>query len=286
MSEKESDKSIKKKCFVITPIGDEADQIRRHIDGIIDQAIIPAIGDKYEIEVSHRKYEIGSINDRIVKSVYESELVIANLTGLNPNVMYELAIRYSFGKPVIVIAEKATKLPFDIIDENTIFYVNDPKGANDLKESIMQFEKNIDSNKEDYGPIFRAISKIPLYKDIELNENVSNQKLITYIIDRLDSIEENNRINRSISSSKYFKGLEVLCDNYANTDPDILISDLKKALINYNVGLKEVSYSLDGVRIIFDCRVDGGILDLLKNEITSVFFKHDINSCTIRQILY
>ena len=148
----------KKVCFVITPIGDDKSDIRRHIDGIIDQAIEPALGGKYEIVVAHRKYEIGSINDRVVKSVYEADLVIANLTNTNPNVMYELAIRYSFGKPAIVIAEEGTKLPFDVVDENTIFYVNDPAGANDLKKKLIEFEENIDFSKKEHGPVFKVIN--------------------------------------------------------------------------------------------------------------------------------
>lgn len=183
----------KKTCFVITPIGDDNSDIRRHIEGIIDQAIQPAIGDKYVLSVSHRDFEIGSINDRIVKRVYESDLVIANLTNTNPNVMYELAIRYSSGKPAIVVAEKGTKLPFDVIDENTIFYVNDPAGANELKNKICETEKQIDFNKKDYGPIFKAINTIPLYNEVEsgavTGEDVPSGKMMQYIIDRLDTIE-------------------------------------------------------------------------------------------------
>lgn len=138
-----ADTKDKKLCFVITPIGDNNSDIRRHIDGIIDQAIVPALGEKYDVVVAHRKYEIGSINDRVVRSVFEADLVIANLTNTNPNVMYELAIRYSFGKPAIVIAEEGTNLPFDVIDENTIFYRNDPTGANDLKQKLIEYEKPI-----------------------------------------------------------------------------------------------------------------------------------------------
>ncbi len=181
----------KKTCFVITPIGDNNSDIRRHIDGIIDQAIEPALGEKYDIVVAHRKYEIGSINDRVIKSVFEADLVIANLTSINPNVMYELAIRYSFGKPAIVIAEGGTKLPFDVIDENTIFYINDPAGANDLKEAIKEYEKNIDFDKMEYGPIYKVINRIPLYNEVEFGKDVSNEKLLLYVIDRLDSLEEN-----------------------------------------------------------------------------------------------
>ena len=181
----------KKVCFVITPIGDNNSDIRRHIDGIIDQAIEPALGEKYDIEVAHRKYEIGSINDRIIRSVLDSDLVIANLTNTNPNVMYELAVRYSFGKPAIVIAEKGTKLPFDVIDENTIFYVNDPAGANELKQQIIEYEKAIDLEKKTYGPIYKVINRIPLYDEVESGRNVPSETLMQYVIDRLDSIEKN-----------------------------------------------------------------------------------------------
>lgn len=178
----------KKKCFVITPIGNNDTDIRRHIDGIIDQSIIPALKDKYDIEVAHRKYEIGSINDRVIGSVYDSELVIANLTTLNPNVMYELAIRHSFGKPAIVIAEDGTKLPFDITDENTIFYINDPQGANDLKERIIDFEKSIDFKNKNYGPVHKAIGKNALFEEVKSNREISDSKKIDYIMDRIDSI--------------------------------------------------------------------------------------------------
>lgn len=179
-----------KKCFVITPIGDSNTEIRRHIDGIIDRAIFPAIGDKYEIDVAHREYEVGSINDRVIRSIFESDLVIANLTTLNPNVMFELAIRYSFGKPAIVIAEKGTQLPFDIVDENTIFYINDPEGANELKEEIIKYENNIEYNEErKYGPVYKVIRTIPLYNDIESGTEVSNAELVSYIVSRLESLE-------------------------------------------------------------------------------------------------
>lgn len=82
--------------------------------------------------------------------------------------MFELAIRYSFGKPTIVIAEKGTNLLFDNIDENIIFYINDPRCANDIKESIKKFEKNIDYSNHNYGPVFKAISKLPCIRLLSL----------------------------------------------------------------------------------------------------------------------
>lgn len=195
----------KKTCFVITPIGDNNSDIRRHIDGIIDQAIEPALGERYEIEVAHRKYEIGSINDRVIKSVVEADLVIANLTTTNPNVMYELAIRHSFGKPVIVIAEEGTKLPFDIVVENTIFYLNDPTGASDLKQKLIEYEKPIDLEKKEYGPVYNVINKIPLYNEVESGKDVSKDKLLQYVIDRLDSLEKNMNLSVQKMSNSVVK---------------------------------------------------------------------------------
>lgn len=172
----------KKICFVVTPIGNKGSSIRRQIEGIIDLAIIPALESKYEVEVAHRKHKIGSINDEIINSVYSADLVIANLTGLNPNVMFELAIRYSFGKPAIVIAEQGTQLPFDIIDENTIFFENDATGVNELKELIIKFESSIVYDNNQYGPVYKAINynkinNIKKYSGVEIIIILDNMEL-------------------------------------------------------------------------------------------------------------
>ena len=160
------------------------------------------LGEKYDVVVAHRKYEIGSINDRVVRSVFEADLVIANLTNTNPNVMYELAIRYSFGKPAIVIAEEGTNLPFDVIDENTIFYRNDPTGANDLKQKLIEYEKSIAVEKKEYGPVYKVIKTVPIYDEVESGKDISSDKLLQYVIDRLDSLEKKLNLKMQISSDK------------------------------------------------------------------------------------
>lgn len=276
-----------KKCFVITPIGNDDSEIRRHIDGIIDQAIIPALGDKYEIEVAHRKYEIGSINDRVIRSVYESDLVIANLTNLNPNVMFELAIRYSFGKPAIVIAEKPTKLPFDITDENTIFYINDPSGANDLKEAIIKFEKNIDYNNHNYGPVYKSISKIPLYNAVESGENVSDQKLMTYILDRLDSIEKNVKITkeRDFNPNLMLKGVKIDIDMSIIQDREYEFKNELTGFLTRYAHVFNVSYYPEGFKILFIRSLDGNIVEMLMQDVREFLLKYGVDKCYFHEIL-
>jgi predicted nucleotide-binding protein len=54
------------------------------------------------------------VTARSVKHLLETDLVIADLSNLNPNVMYELGIRHAVGKPVVIFADPTQRLPFDI----------------------------------------------------------------------------------------------------------------------------------------------------------------------------
>ena len=187
-----STESTKMKCFIITPIGDEKDPIRRHIEGVIEAAITPALGEKYEIVVAHKIYEPGSITKQIISEIYNSELVIANITNRNPNVMYELALRHAIGKPVITIAEKGTSLPADIVTERTIFYYNDAKGVLELIEDLKKAESEIDLSKTS-GPIVEVLRDIS--HDAIVLQNIKQTDIddfqpLEYIIDRLNRIED------------------------------------------------------------------------------------------------
>lgn len=189
------EKGKKERCFIITPIGDDSDPIRRHIEGIIDAAIKPALEDKYEIIVAHKIYEPGSISKQVITEIYQAKLVIANLTNRNPNVMYELAFRHCLGKPAIMIAEKGTALPSDIILERTIFYQNDARGVLDLCASLKQAESEINFEKT-ASPIYDVLHEIGHEeKIIELSREAAekaggSENPMQYILQRLNRIEE------------------------------------------------------------------------------------------------
>lgn len=195
----------KDKCFIITPIGDDTDPIRRHIEGIIDAALRPALEDKYDLVVAHRISEPGSITKQIITEIYSAKLVVANLTNRNPNVMYELALRHSLGKPVIMIAEKGTPLPSDIVMERTIFYQNDARGVIELRESIAAAEKEIDYDKTE-SPIYNVLHDV--LKDrqiIEFSESQSisqeddgNATVLKYILQKPTNLEDAVQTSRPL----------------------------------------------------------------------------------------
>lgn len=197
------------RCFIITPIGDDSDPIRRHIEGIIEAAIRPALCDKYELVVAHKISEPGSITKQIIKEIYSDKLAIANLTNKNPNVMYELAFRHSLGKPVIMIAEKGTPLPSDIIMERTIFYQNDAQGVLELKDNIIAAEAKIDFNKES-SPIYDVIQEFDREaKIIKISEtqfadsaDEENSNILWYILQKLNNLEDSVQVIRSLPQSE------------------------------------------------------------------------------------
>ena len=83
-------------CFIITPIGEEGSVIRKKTDGLIDNVLEPICNElNMEAIPAHKIDKLGSITNQVVQNVLDSKMVIANLTGLNPNVMYELAIRHA-----------------------------------------------------------------------------------------------------------------------------------------------------------------------------------------------
>ncbi|MGF9906949.1 hypothetical protein [Brevibacillus porteri] len=176
------------KCFIVTPIGPDDSTIRRAAEGVIDAVIVPVLTKELGFEeenilVAHRMPNPGSINRQVISHILDADLVIANLTGLNPNVMYELAIRHAVRKPVVQICEKDTRLPFDIAEERTIKYTDDIAGVIDLQNKVKDMVCQALSESEPDNPIYRVIQS-----------NIIQQSPIAdtdkYLANRLERIED------------------------------------------------------------------------------------------------
>lgn len=65
------------------------------------------------------------IQARILKNLYENDLVVCDVSSRNPNVMLELGMRLSTKKPTILVADEDTVLPFDTSVIAHSFYQRD-----------------------------------------------------------------------------------------------------------------------------------------------------------------
>ncbi|MCH8028324.1 MAG: hypothetical protein IH874_00110 [Candidatus Dadabacteria bacterium] len=111
----------KKKCFVICQIGEDNSEERQHTDDVMEYIIKPATDEcGYDAKRSIDLKLPTTITNEIIIELMEAPLVIADISGRNPNVFYELAIRHFANKATIQIKNKSEDIPFDINDQSTI----------------------------------------------------------------------------------------------------------------------------------------------------------------------
>jgi hypothetical protein len=117
-----------RRCFVISPIGQEDSAVREHSDDVFDYIIQPAMQEcGIEVLRSDHLHEPGKITDQMYREIFESDLCIAVLTGYNPNVFYELGIAQTASRPLIILMDKSQQLPFDLQDLRCVTYDLKPR---------------------------------------------------------------------------------------------------------------------------------------------------------------
>lgn len=84
----------------------------------------------------------GIIVADIARQIAESKVIVAEITPTNPNVYYEVGYAHALNKPTILIAERETKLPFDVSPFRILFYENTIEGKRRIEEG---FRKHLEA---------------------------------------------------------------------------------------------------------------------------------------------
>jgi hypothetical protein len=79
-----------------------------------------------------------AIINHIWSCIRYSDVVLADCTGRNPNVFYEIGIAHTLGKPVILISQDIDDVPFDLRHERVIVYEYTPKGMNGFEKTLRE----------------------------------------------------------------------------------------------------------------------------------------------------
>lgn len=108
-------------CFVIAPIGEDGTEIRERSDQVLKHIIEPAVGEcGYAAIRADKISEPGMITSQVIQHLLEDPLVVADLTGRNANVFYELAVRHAVALPMVQIIQSGEQIPFDVAQSRTI----------------------------------------------------------------------------------------------------------------------------------------------------------------------
>jgi hypothetical protein len=135
------------KCFVIMPFGNlniDAEQAER-LESIYSEWIKPTVesvtiqGTPVQKITCHRADKTarpGEIISHVIENLVDSDIVIADLSGRNSNVFYELGIRHAVNNNTILIADDFEDVPFDLSGLRAIGYKYEPKSLRRLESSL------------------------------------------------------------------------------------------------------------------------------------------------------
>ena len=175
---------FEQECFFIAPIGDDGTEIRKRSDGVRDWVVKPAAEAAAGLTTIRADDvgEPGQITAQAVQHCLKAKAAVADLTGGNSNVYYELSVRHGAQLPVVLIAEEGTKLPFDISQSRVIFFDHtDLNSAGKAKEELQdQIEASLNSPPD--NPIADGM------RLAQLQAGDAEEQTLAVVMDRLQRL--------------------------------------------------------------------------------------------------
>lgn len=144
-------------CFVVMPFASP-------IGGYYETVYHPAIERTKlrSVRADADIYGTGKIIDQIWRGIQEARVLVAELTGRNANVLYELGLAHALRKPVVLVSSNKDDVPFDVQHVRVIYYdKDDPFWGQKLIEKVSE---NIMSALQD--PRDAILFREPKLKDV------------------------------------------------------------------------------------------------------------------------
>jgi hypothetical protein len=109
-------------CFVMMPF---KGQLGSYYEAIYEPAIRKA--GLRPVRADDDMFATGKIMDQIWTGIHGAKVLVAELTGRNPNVFYELGLAHALQKPVVLVSSNQEDVPFDVQHIRVIYYdMSDP----------------------------------------------------------------------------------------------------------------------------------------------------------------
>lgn len=112
------------------------------------ETILKEVCELADFEFTIAKEMVGRfIPHDIWEGITGSAVMIADLTGANANVAYEVGLADVLGREVVLICQDA-QVPFDFLAQRLMVYKNTVQGAIELREQLCERLKGLRSNKK------------------------------------------------------------------------------------------------------------------------------------------
>jgi hypothetical protein len=112
-------------CGVVMPISELEGCSESHwldVREIVSEAIEDA---GFDSNLVSNADDVGIIQKRIIENLYDNPIIVCDVSGKNPNVMFELGLRLAFDKPAIIVKDDKTSYSFDTAPIEHLEYPRD-----------------------------------------------------------------------------------------------------------------------------------------------------------------
>ena len=207
---------IQKICFVVMGFGKKMDyENSKEVDlDTIYKKVIKELFTKdltdYELIRADEIAGSSIIDVSMYTLLMKADLVIANITTLNPNAIYELGVRHAL-KPysTIIMAEEKCKIPFDLNHSRFLVYKEigenlDDKEAHEIREQLKEFVV-ASEKKEPDSPLYTFLPHIspPSLTDEEYTKIVDEAKgkseNISSLVEQAESFKKQDQFDSAVS---------------------------------------------------------------------------------------
>ena len=195
------------KCFVLMPLAGEFKEI-------YELSIKPAVEScgLACFRADELVYS-GPILGQIIRSIYEAEIVIVDVSKANLNVFYELGISHALAKNVILIAQNIEDIPFDIRSYRVLIYQPSIYGVRKLQAELELSIKQALQSPIPTSPVTDFVPQTDTVPRSELSALEKEAKELEFLLASREAEIKALQTDRSISS-----------------DVTLLIDELKKHL--------------------------------------------------------
>jgi len=139
----------KKLCFVIMPFSSTERCTKEEWTEIFQNVHKPAItGSRLGYKCERSEIRTGAFIKDILLQLNQADVVLADLTDMNPNVFYELGVRHTLRNRTILVSRTMDDVPSDLGQYGVIIYNTTPKSVAEYKNKISEVLKDIKNNPE------------------------------------------------------------------------------------------------------------------------------------------
>jgi len=168
------------KCFVIMPFAESFDPIFETVKDVAGDTVGE---DSFECYWLKDVHSAGRITDDIIEGLSEATFCIADLSGDNPNVMWETGFAMALDKPTILIGQDVTSLPFDLRSHRVLEYSPQalsklqPTLAKAIRDTLARYELKDTTQPSQRAPGKSEQMTIAVTGTMRANEVVARKRI-------------------------------------------------------------------------------------------------------------